>query len=110
MRDRCPAFSGDKMRRPGTFAEPQARSSGEGWEDRAKSNRFKSARWETSMPSKITTVLNQTLALSARPRCLLLGGLAALACWALDAPPAHAQASAAQITVLYDAFGKTSTM
>jgi 7,8-dihydropterin-6-yl-methyl-4-(beta-D-ribofuranosyl)aminobenzene 5'-phosphate synthase len=33
-----------------------------------------------------------------------------MASWALDAPPARAQASAAQITVLYDAFGKTSTM
>jgi 7,8-dihydropterin-6-yl-methyl-4-(beta-D-ribofuranosyl)aminobenzene 5'-phosphate synthase len=30
--------------------------------------------------------------------------------WAAGAPAAHAQASPAQITVLYDAFGKTSTM
>src|SRR5947199_2491525 len=44
------------------------------------------------------------------PRCLLFGALAAVASWALSAPPAHAQASTAQITVLYDAFGKTSTM
>src|SRR5262245_30584762 len=29
---------------------------------------------------------------------------------ALDAAPGYAQSSAAQITVLYDAFGKTSTM
>jgi 7,8-dihydropterin-6-yl-methyl-4-(beta-D-ribofuranosyl)aminobenzene 5'-phosphate synthase len=36
---------------------------------------------------------------------VLFGGWAALA-----APPAHAQSDKAEITVLYDAFGKTSTM
>ena len=45
-----------------------------------------------------------------RPRCLLVGGLTALAYWAIGAPAALAQTSAAQITVLYDAFGKDSTM
>jgi 7,8-dihydropterin-6-yl-methyl-4-(beta-D-ribofuranosyl)aminobenzene 5'-phosphate synthase len=48
--------------------------------------------------------------LSALPRCLLYGGLAAVASSALSVPPACAQASTAQITMLYDAFGKTSTM
>jgi 7,8-dihydropterin-6-yl-methyl-4-(beta-D-ribofuranosyl)aminobenzene 5'-phosphate synthase len=44
------------------------------------------------------------------PRCLLVSALTAIACWAIGAPTARAQASTAQITVLYDAFGKTSTM
>jgi hypothetical protein len=62
------------------------------------------------MSSRTATVVNRCSGLSALPRCLLLGGLAGVASWALGAPPAHAQASTAQITVLYDAFGKTSTM
>jgi 7,8-dihydropterin-6-yl-methyl-4-(beta-D-ribofuranosyl)aminobenzene 5'-phosphate synthase len=53
---------------------------------------------------------NRYSSISALPRCLLLGGLAAISSWAAGAPPARAQASPAQITVLYDAFGKTSTM
>lgn len=48
--------------------------------------------------------------LSALPHCLLLSALAAIGSSAADAPSAHAESSAAQITVLYDAFGKTSTM
>src|SRR5262245_11624742 len=55
-------------------------------------------------------ILNRYFGLSALPRCLLAGGLAAMGSWAAGAPSAHAQGSAAQITVLYDAFGKTSTM
>jgi 7,8-dihydropterin-6-yl-methyl-4-(beta-D-ribofuranosyl)aminobenzene 5'-phosphate synthase len=55
-------------------------------------------------------MLDRYSSLSALPRCLLLGGLAALGSWAAGAPAARAQASPAQITVLYDAFGKTSTM
>jgi 7,8-dihydropterin-6-yl-methyl-4-(beta-D-ribofuranosyl)aminobenzene 5'-phosphate synthase len=53
---------------------------------------------------------NRYSSLSALPRCLLLGGLAAMGSWAAGAPSARAQAGPAQITVLYDAFGKTSTM
>ncbi len=49
-------------------------------------------------------------ALAALPRCLLLGGLAAMSSWVVDAPLARAEPSTAQITVLYDAFGKTSAM
>src|SRR5499426_2375731 len=48
--------------------------------------------------------------LAALPRCLLLGGLAAMGSWVAGAPSARAQTSPAQITVLYDAFGKSSTM
>jgi 7,8-dihydropterin-6-yl-methyl-4-(beta-D-ribofuranosyl)aminobenzene 5'-phosphate synthase len=48
--------------------------------------------------------------LAVLPRCLLLGGLAAMAFWTSGAPPARGQTSPAQITVLYDAFGKTSSM
>jgi 7,8-dihydropterin-6-yl-methyl-4-(beta-D-ribofuranosyl)aminobenzene 5'-phosphate synthase len=55
-------------------------------------------------------ILNWYSTLSAIPRCLLFGGLAAVASWAVGAPSAHAQSNAAQITVLYDAFGQTSTM
>src|SRR5262245_64567647 len=55
-------------------------------------------------------ILTRYFGLSALPRCLLAGGLAATGSWAAGAPSAHAQASPAQITVLYDAFGKTSTM
>src|SRR5262245_23642991 len=55
-------------------------------------------------------ILNRYLGLSALPRCLLAGGLAAMGSWAAGAPSAHAQTSTAQITVLYDAFGKTSAM
>jgi 7,8-dihydropterin-6-yl-methyl-4-(beta-D-ribofuranosyl)aminobenzene 5'-phosphate synthase len=49
-------------------------------------------------------------ALAALPRCLLMGGLAAMSSWVVDAPSARAEPSTAQITVLYDAFGKTSAM
>jgi 7,8-dihydropterin-6-yl-methyl-4-(beta-D-ribofuranosyl)aminobenzene 5'-phosphate synthase len=55
-------------------------------------------------------ILNRYSTLSAILCCLLFGGLAAMASWAVGAPSAHAQPSAGQITVLYDAFGKTSTM
>jgi len=55
-------------------------------------------------------ILNWHSKLSVLPRYLLFGGLAAMGSWAVGTPPAHAQASAAQVTVLYDAFGKTSTM
>jgi 7,8-dihydropterin-6-yl-methyl-4-(beta-D-ribofuranosyl)aminobenzene 5'-phosphate synthase len=55
-------------------------------------------------------ILNWYFGLSALPRCLLVGGLAAMGSWAAGAPSARAQPSTAQITVLYDAFGKTSTM
>ena len=55
-------------------------------------------------------ILNRGFSLSALPRCLLFGGLTAVAYWAIGAPTVRAQASTAQITVLYDAFGKTSTM
>jgi 7,8-dihydropterin-6-yl-methyl-4-(beta-D-ribofuranosyl)aminobenzene 5'-phosphate synthase len=48
--------------------------------------------------------------LSALQRCLLFGGLAAMGFWPVGAPSAGAEASTAQITVLYDAFGKTSAM
>jgi len=45
-------------------------------------------------------------------RGLIVGGLTAIASAAagIAAPPAHAESSTAQITVLYDAFGQTSTM
>jgi 7,8-dihydropterin-6-yl-methyl-4-(beta-D-ribofuranosyl)aminobenzene 5'-phosphate synthase len=56
------------------------------------------------IPNRYSTTL------SALPRCLVLGGLAAMGSWAAGAPSARAQATTAQITVLYDAFGKTSTM
>ncbi|MEA2939080.1 MAG: 7,8-dihydropterin-6-yl-methyl-4-(beta-D-ribofuranosyl)aminobenzene 5-phosphate synthase, partial [Alphaproteobacteria bacterium] len=46
----------------------------------------------------------------SRLRYLLFGGLAAMGSWAVGAPSARAEANTAQITVLYDAFGKTSTM
>jgi 7,8-dihydropterin-6-yl-methyl-4-(beta-D-ribofuranosyl)aminobenzene 5'-phosphate synthase len=52
-------------------------------------------------------ILNRCFGLSALPRCLLV---AVLGSWAAGAPAARAQASPAQITVLYDAFGKSSTM
>jgi 7,8-dihydropterin-6-yl-methyl-4-(beta-D-ribofuranosyl)aminobenzene 5'-phosphate synthase len=48
--------------------------------------------------------------LSALSRCFLLGASAAMGFLAAGSPPGHAQSSAAQITVIYDAFGKTSTM
>jgi 7,8-dihydropterin-6-yl-methyl-4-(beta-D-ribofuranosyl)aminobenzene 5'-phosphate synthase len=49
-------------------------------------------------------------ALAAMSRCLLLGGLVAMSSWVVNAPSARAEPSTAQITVLYDAFGKTSAM
>jgi 7,8-dihydropterin-6-yl-methyl-4-(beta-D-ribofuranosyl)aminobenzene 5'-phosphate synthase len=55
-------------------------------------------------------ILTPGFTLSALTRCLLVGGLTAAAYGTIGAPVAHAQANAAQITVLYDAFGKTSTM
>ena len=50
--------------------------------------------------------------LPALTRELMVGGLAAIASLAagMAAPPASAEPGTAQITVLYDAFGKTSTM
>src|SRR3989440_3302330 len=60
--------------------------------------------WRTKM------ILNRGFSLSALPRCLLFGGLTAMTYWAIGAPTVRAQTSTAQITVLYDAFGKTSTM
>src|SRR5690349_5730647 len=44
------------------------------------------------------------------PRCLLVGVLTAVSYWGIGAQTVRAEASAAQITVIYDAFGKTSTM
>jgi 7,8-dihydropterin-6-yl-methyl-4-(beta-D-ribofuranosyl)aminobenzene 5'-phosphate synthase len=55
-------------------------------------------------------VIDWHCGLAALPRCLLWVGLAAAAFSGAGAPSARAQADAAQITVLYDAFGKTSTM
>jgi len=60
--------------------------------------------WRTAM------IVKWRSSLSALPRCLLFGGLAVMGSWALGVPPARAQASTAQITVLYDDFVKTSTM
>lgn len=50
--------------------------------------------------------------LSAATRDLIVGGLTAIASLAagIAAPLAYAESSKAQITILYDAFGKTSTM
>src|SRR5690349_19831389 len=48
--------------------------------------------------------------LAALPRCLLLGGLAVMSSGVVEVPSARAEPSTAQITVLYDAFGKTSAM
>ncbi len=48
--------------------------------------------------------------LSAVRRCLLLSGLAAIGSWIIDTTLARAETRTAQITVLYDAFGKTSAM
>jgi 7,8-dihydropterin-6-yl-methyl-4-(beta-D-ribofuranosyl)aminobenzene 5'-phosphate synthase len=62
------------------------------------------------MSGKTAMILNWFSSLSALPRCLLFGGLAVLGSWAVGAPSARAESSAAQITILYDAFGKTSTM
>src|SRR5262249_9388932 len=55
-------------------------------------------------------ILKWHSALPALPRCLFHCGLAAIGFWAGAAPSAHAQTGTAQITVLYDAFGKTSSM
>src|SRR5262245_28302960 len=55
---------------------------------------------------RMAMTINWCSRLSALSCCLLLGGLAATGSWA----PARAETSTAQITVLYDAFGKTSTM
>jgi len=62
------------------------------------------------MSWRAAMILNWHSSLSALPRCLLFGGLAAMSCSTVGAPAALAEASTAQITVLYDAFGKTSTM
>jgi len=62
------------------------------------------------MSGRTAMILTCYLGLTARLGWLLFGGLAAMSCWAAGALPALAQASTAQITVLYDAFGKTSTM
>jgi 7,8-dihydropterin-6-yl-methyl-4-(beta-D-ribofuranosyl)aminobenzene 5'-phosphate synthase len=57
-------------------------------------------------------IIHRLANLSASLPCMLLGGLAAIASSvaAIDASPAYAQSSTGQITVLYDAFGKTSTL
>ncbi len=55
-------------------------------------------------------ILNPDFSLSALLRCLLVGVLTGAAYGPLSAPSAHAQTGTAQITVLYDAFGKTSAM
>jgi 7,8-dihydropterin-6-yl-methyl-4-(beta-D-ribofuranosyl)aminobenzene 5'-phosphate synthase len=60
-------------------------------------------------PFAVPTVI-QRFKLSALPCCMLLGIATAIGSWAGSAPSAHAQSSVAQITVLYDAFGKTSAM
>ena len=55
-------------------------------------------------------ILNCHSKLPAMLNYLLFGGLAVMCASALGGPSARAEASAAQITVLYDAFGKTSMM
>ena len=55
-------------------------------------------------------ILTQPSKLSALPRCVLFGAVVAIGSSAATAPLARAESSLAQITVLYDAFGKTSTM
>jgi 7,8-dihydropterin-6-yl-methyl-4-(beta-D-ribofuranosyl)aminobenzene 5'-phosphate synthase len=55
-------------------------------------------------------IVIQPSKLSALPCCMLFGIAAAIGTWAGTASSAHAQSSVAQITVLYDAFGKTSAM
>jgi 7,8-dihydropterin-6-yl-methyl-4-(beta-D-ribofuranosyl)aminobenzene 5'-phosphate synthase len=55
-------------------------------------------------------MLNCYSGLSALSRCLLLGALAVIASWTVEVSSARAQTNPAQITVLYDAFGKSSTM
>jgi 7,8-dihydropterin-6-yl-methyl-4-(beta-D-ribofuranosyl)aminobenzene 5'-phosphate synthase len=62
------------------------------------------------MSRRTAMILNRYSSLSALPRCLFFGGLAAMCFWAVGAPSARAEAGAAQVTVLYDAFGKTSAM
>src|SRR6266540_2219103 len=59
-------------------------------------------------------ILNWLSRLSTLPRWLLVSGLAAMgfsvSAASMGGSPARAEASKAEITVLYDAFGKTSTM
>ena len=59
-------------------------------------------------------ILNWLSRLSTLPRWLLVSGSAAtgfsVSAASMGASPARAEASKAEITVLYDAFGKTSTM
>jgi len=59
------------------------------------------------MSGRTTTMLGR---LSVCLRGFLFAGLALTGVAAVGTPPAHAQTGAAQITVLYDAFGRTSTM
>jgi 7,8-dihydropterin-6-yl-methyl-4-(beta-D-ribofuranosyl)aminobenzene 5'-phosphate synthase len=56
-------------------------------------------------------IVNRLANLSPLLPRILLGGVTAIAASAaMDASPAYAQSSTGQITVLYDAFGKTSTL
>jgi 7,8-dihydropterin-6-yl-methyl-4-(beta-D-ribofuranosyl)aminobenzene 5'-phosphate synthase len=57
-------------------------------------------------------ILNRLPRLPAPTRHLIVGGLSAIVSLAagIAAPLAHAESNKAQITILYDAFGKTSTM
>src|SRR5437660_4190618 len=59
-------------------------------------------------------IVNRLSRLSALPRWLLVSGSAAMgfsvSAVSMGGSPARAEASKAEITVLYDAFGKTSTM
>src|SRR5437660_1050397 len=57
-------------------------------------------------------ILNRLPRLPAPTRHLIVGGLSAIVSLAagIAAPLAYAESNKAQITILYDAFGKTSTM
>src|SRR5438876_8637960 len=69
-----------------------------------------SSCWSITLARRITMVRNWLSKFSALlPR---LAGLAAIvfSAVAMGASPAQAESRTAQITVLYDAFGKTSTM
>jgi 7,8-dihydropterin-6-yl-methyl-4-(beta-D-ribofuranosyl)aminobenzene 5'-phosphate synthase len=62
-------------------------------------------------PGRIAMIVNRLANLSPLLPRILLGGVTAIAASAaMDASPAYAQSSTGQITVLYDAFGKTSTL
>jgi 7,8-dihydropterin-6-yl-methyl-4-(beta-D-ribofuranosyl)aminobenzene 5'-phosphate synthase len=62
------------------------------------------------MSGRTTMSLNSYLSLTTWSGRLLFGGLVAMGCWAAGALPALSQTSTAQITILYDAFGKDRSM